>query len=184
MTVSLPHDWFPEPLPSNVTIGPRSWVYSAFAFIHHRSVRPEGVRIGADSGIYNGTFFELGPSGEVRIGDFCTLVGAIICTNRRVEIEDFAFIAHEVTIADEGVAAAPFSTEFKSDTALPDLCVRVGRNAWVGARAVLVAPASIGEGAIIGAGAVVDFEVPPYAVVAGNPGRVVGWARPKDVDDV
>jgi acetyltransferase-like isoleucine patch superfamily enzyme len=36
---------------------------------------------------------------------------------------------------------------------------------------------SIGEGAIVGAGAVVDFEIPPFAIVAGNPARIVGWAK-------
>jgi acetyltransferase-like isoleucine patch superfamily enzyme len=38
---------------------------------------------------------------------------------------------------------------------------------------VLLAGAQIGDGAIVGAGAVVDFEVPPGAVAAGNPARIV-----------
>jgi len=56
--------------------------------------------------------------------------------------------------------------------------VRVGRNAWVGTRAVLLGGADLGEGASVGAGAVVDFPVPEYGGVAGNPARVVGQARP------
>jgi acetyltransferase-like isoleucine patch superfamily enzyme len=43
---------------------------------------------------------------------------------------------------------------------------------------VLLPGARLGDGVIVGAGAVVDFEVPPYAVVAGNPARIVSWARP------
>jgi acetyltransferase-like isoleucine patch superfamily enzyme len=54
----------------------------------------------------------------------------------------------------------------------------IGDDAWVGTRAVILAGARLGTGVIVGAGAVVDFEVPPYAIVAGNPARVVGWARP------
>jgi acetyltransferase-like isoleucine patch superfamily enzyme len=36
---------------------------------------------------------------------------------------------------------------------------------------------TIGEGAVIGTATFVDFDVPPFAIVAGNPSRVVGWAR-------
>jgi acetyltransferase-like isoleucine patch superfamily enzyme len=57
--------------------------------------------------------------------------------------------------------------------------VAIGRNAWIGARAILLGGADIGEGAIVGAGAVVDFPVPAFAIVAGNPARVVGSAPPK-----
>ena len=55
----------------------------------------------------------------------------------------------------------------------------IGTNAWIGARAVLLDAACIGEGANVGAAAVVDFEVPPYTVVVGNPGRVVSRVRSK-----
>ena len=68
--------------------------------------------IGNDSGVYNGSFFDLGPEGEVEIGNYCTLVGAIICSNRRIVIHDYVFIAHEVTLADNafGVPFAATST--------------------------------------------------------------------------
>jgi acetyltransferase-like isoleucine patch superfamily enzyme len=177
----LEHDWFPEPLPANVIIGERSWLYSSFAFLHYHSQRPYGVRIGHSSGVYHGTFFELGPSGEVEIGDYCAVVGAIFCTNHRVDIKDYAFIAHEVVIADS-FAAMPLmcsgSLEPRPISDPPAVAIVIGENAWIGARAILLSGARIGEGAIVGAAAVVDFEVPDYAVVAGSPARVVGWAKP------
>jgi acetyltransferase-like isoleucine patch superfamily enzyme len=176
--VLLPHDWFPRPLPANVVIGPRSWLYSSFAFVHCRSRRPWAVRIGHDSGLYVGTYFELGCNGEVEIGNYCTIVGAVIRTDHRVVIEDYALVSHDVVIADSFAAPPPEST---GDAGLPPepwlVSVAVRRNAWVGTRAVLLRGADVGEGAIVGAGAVVDFLVPAYAVVAGNPARVVGWAR-------
>ncbi len=167
----LEHDWFPRPLPENVRLGERTWVYSAYAFLHYASKRPCGVRIGSNSGIYHGTFFELGPEGEVEIGDFCTLVGATIVTNRRVVIEDYAFIAHEVVIADTFASAPSCATPPEGAS------IRIGRNSWIGARAVLLAGAELGEGAVIGAAAVVDFAVPPFAIAAGNPARIVGETR-------
>jgi acetyltransferase-like isoleucine patch superfamily enzyme len=177
-TVTLPHDWFPRPLPPNVEIGERSWLYSSFAFLHCRSRRPYAVRIGHDSGLYLGTFFDLGPAAELEVGDFCTVVAAVIRTDRRVVIGDYAFIAHDVVIADT-FAAVPPSPGRGDEAAEQAVSVRVGRNAWVGTRAVLLAGTDIGEGAIVGAGAVVDFPVPAFAIVAGNPGQVVGWSRPR-----
>jgi acetyltransferase-like isoleucine patch superfamily enzyme len=176
----LEHDWFPRPLPDNVVIGERSWCYSSYAFLHYRSRRPCGVRVGHHSGIYHGTFFDLGPEGEVEIGNYATLVGAIICTNGRITIGHYAFLAHEVLLSDEFAARppeAPASQSPIADLSSRAPVVSVGVNCWIGARAVLLSGCRLGEGAIVGAAATVDFEVPPYAIVAGNPARVVGWAK-------
>jgi acetyltransferase-like isoleucine patch superfamily enzyme len=169
---TLDHDWFPRPLPSNVTLDERTWCYSSFAFLHHRSQRPEAVRVGRDTGIYNGTFFDLGPDGEVTIGDYCTLVGAIIATNRRVTIGDYCFLAHEVVLADDTFATPAHGTPGDRQPG-----ITLADNCWVGARAVLLAGTRIGEGSVVGAAAVVRQEVPPFTIVAGNPARVVGQVR-------
>lgn len=163
---SLSHDWFPAPLPGNVTIGERSWLYSSFAFLHSRSRRPEQVAIGHDTGIYNPSFFDLGEEGEVHIGNFCTLVAVTISTNSRVVIGDYSFLAHDVVLADS-FAATPAPAGNSG-------AIVIESNAWIAARAVLLGGAYIGEGSIVGAFAVVDFKVPPYSIVAGNPARVVG----------
>ena len=168
-TNNLEHDWFPKPLPENVVIGERSWLYSSFSFLHYQSRRPCGVRIGHDTGIYHGTFFDLGPDGEVEIGNYCALVGAIISTNAKVVIGDYSFISHEVVFADS-FAPKPFETDppTKGGTV-----ISLGENCWIGARAILLAGSRIGDNAVVGAASVIDFDVPPGATVAGNPARVV-----------
>ncbi len=179
--ITLPHDWFPRSLPANVILGERNWLHSAYAFLHYCSRRPSGLRVGHDTGIYIDTFFDLGPAGEVEIGNYCTLAGPIICTNGRIVIGDYALISQEVVIADS-FAAVPCWTESEDSDRDPEgsrTRVVLGENVWVGMRAVLLAGARLHDGVIVGAGSVVDFEVPPYAVVAGNPARVVGWARPE-----
>jgi len=55
--------------------------------------------------------------------------------------------------------------------------VVIGDRAWIGYRALILPGVTIGEGAVVGAGAVVTRDVPPYAIVAGNPARVVGERR-------
>ena len=173
----LEHDWFPVPLPANVIIGERSWLYSSFAFLHYRSERPCGVSIGHDTGIYDGSYFELGKFGEVEIGDFCTLNGLVISTNGRVRIGDYVLIAQDVVIADSFAAVPPVETPGEGESPGADE-IAIDDDAWIGSRSILLPGARIGAGAIVGAAAVVDFDVPPYAIVAGNPANIVGWAHP------
>lgn len=58
--------------------------------------------------------------------------------------------------------------------------VRIEDNVWIGSRVIIVPGVSIGEGAVIGAGAVVSHDVPPCAVVGGNPAKVIKY-RNKEV---
>lgn len=60
--------------------------------------------------------------------------------------------------------------------------VTIGNDVWIGHNAtVMPSVRSIGDGAVIGTGAVVTRSVPPYAIVAGHPARVVGHRFPPDV---
>jgi maltose O-acetyltransferase len=53
--------------------------------------------------------------------------------------------------------------------------VRIEDDVWIGARVIILSGVKIGKGAIIGAGAVVTKDVPPYAICAGNPARVIKY---------
>lgn len=52
--------------------------------------------------------------------------------------------------------------------------VHIGRDVWVGASTVILSGIRIGEGSVIGAGAVVTGDIPPFSIAVGNPARVVG----------
>jgi len=66
---------------------------------------------------------------------------------------------------EDGFAPADLRAGYRGDTI-------VGNDVWIGREAMILPGARIGDGAIVGARAVVSGEVPPYAVVVGNPGRV------------
>ena len=51
----------------------------------------------------------------------------------------------------------------------------IGSDVWVGTNAVLLTGVSVGHGAIVGANSFVNADVPPYAIYAGSPGKVVGY---------
>ena len=57
----------------------------------------------------------------------------------------------------------------------------IGNDVWVGLRVTIIAGVTIGNGAIIGAGSVVTHDVPPYAIVAGVPAKVVKYRFPEEV---
>ena len=58
--------------------------------------------------------------------------------------------------------------------------VKIGNDVWIGARVIILPAVTVGDGAIIGAGAVVTHDVPPYAVVAGAPARILRFRFDKD----
>jgi acetyltransferase-like isoleucine patch superfamily enzyme len=175
-SIHLEHDWFSLPVPDNVRLGTKSWLHSAFAFAHYLSRAPIGVRVGSDTGLYAGTFFDLGPEAEIEIGNYCSIVGAIFATNGRVVIGDFALIAHEVVIADTHWPRPGLRQPEAAQARMPQApasSIEIASNVWIGTQAIILGNVRIGQGAIIGAGTVVTQDVPPFTLCAGNPMRII-----------
>ena len=85
-----------------------------------------------------------------------------------IYIGDNTLIGHQVVFATINHDEDPYkraSMFFKP--------IHIGKNVWIGAHATILPGVNIGDGAIIGAGAVVTKDVEPYTVVAGVPGRVI-----------
>ena len=59
--------------------------------------------------------------------------------------------------------------------------IYIGNDVWIGLRAVIMGGVHIGNGAIVAAGAVVTRDVPPYAVVGGNPAKVLKYRFPREI---
>jgi acetyltransferase-like isoleucine patch superfamily enzyme len=184
---TLPWDWHPETIPANVAIDETAYVESSFSFHHFRSEATVGMSIGRGSAIYDGTMFDVGPCGRVTIGDFALIHGARMICDAAVEVGDYALISWNVVLADTyRFPIDPVARRHELEALplrRPRVCagsgearpVRVGSNAWIGFDVCVLPGVTIGDGAIIGARSVVADNVPPYAVAAGNPARVVRW---------
>jgi acetyltransferase-like isoleucine patch superfamily enzyme len=191
---SLPWDWYPGVLPENVVVDETAYVETSFSFHLYRSAEPVGVHIGRGASTYLGTMFDVGPRGRVRLGDFALVHGARIVCDEEVEIGDYALISWNVVLMDTyrvplepearraELERVPFRRPrcLAAGSARP---VRVGANVWIGFDSCVLPGVRIGRGAVVGARSVVTEDVPPYAVVAGNPARVIRRLDPEGGDD-
>jgi UDP-2-acetamido-3-amino-2,3-dideoxy-glucuronate N-acetyltransferase len=134
--------------------GTRIW-----AFAH---VLP-GARIGADCNICDHTFVE----NDVVIGDRVTLKSGVFLWDG-VRLEDDVFVGPNVAFTND---LAPQSN--RPPERHPITIVRAG--ASLGANATILPGVTIGQHALVGAGAVVTRDVPAYAVVVGNPARIIRY---------
>lgn len=125
---------------------------------------------------------------QLEIGRFCSiaddvyfLCGAGIHTVADVStfpLVDHLFDAQEqVTIGGERRTAA----EWNAQMAYSRGPIRVGNDVWIGMRATIQSGVTIGDGAVIMAGAVITKDVPPYAIVGGVPGRVIRYRFAPDI---
>ncbi|MBB5480255.1 acyltransferase [Micromonospora parathelypteridis] len=102
----------------------------------------------------------------------------LMAARARIRIGDNVMFGPEVTIRGgnhriDQVGVPMIAVDKDPDDETHDRGVVIGDDVWVGTRAVILHGVTIGRGAVIGAGAVVTRSVPPYAVAAGNPARVI-----------
>lgn len=118
-----------------------------------------------------GTFVEIQKG--ARIGARCKIsTHTFICEG--VTIGDGVFVGHNVTFVNDAYPRAVNESgdlQGEEDWTLQETIVEDG--ASIGSGAVILGDLTIGRGALVGAGSVVTRSVPPHAVVAGNPARVL-----------
>lgn len=143
----------PQALVESDQIGAHTRIW---AFAH---VLP-GAKIGAEANICDHTFLE----NDVVVGDRVTIKSGVYLWDG-LRVEDDVFIGPNATFTND-----PFPRS-KLYGNWPRTVLR--RGASIGANATILPGVTIGEEAMIGAGAVVLDDVPPRAVVVGNPARVL-----------
>ncbi|HEY8158383.1 MAG TPA: acyltransferase [Methylobacter sp.] len=145
--------------------------------IHHPDlVNLYGCRVGASSKI--GAFVEIQKG--VSVGAKCKISShSFVCEG--VDIEDGVFIGHGVMFTNDIYPRAVTPEgELQTEADWQVIKTHVKARASIGSNATILCGITIGEGALIGAGAVVTRDVPDYAIVAGVPARVVGDARVRE----
>ena len=151
-------------------------------FAHETAVIDQGVEIGTGTKIWH---FSHIMTGSV-IGENCNL-GQNVVVSPEVTLGNNVKVQNNVSIytgviCEDDVFLGPsmvFTNVINPRSAIKRreeyLKTVVGKGATIGANATIVCGNDIGSFAFIGAGAVITKEVPPYALIVGNPGKQVGW---------
>lgn len=105
---------------------------------------------------------------RLRIGSYTSLaLGATFLLGGEHPLDRVTTFPHRVVmgLADPGTDGFP----------KPSADTVVGSDVWIGANALILAGTQIGDGAVVAGGAVVTRDVPPFAIVGGNPARVIRY---------
>ena len=149
---------------NSIGFGTRIW---AFAHILSEAI------IGVDCNICDGVFVE----NKVIIGNRVTIKNGVQLWDG-VTLEDDVFIGPNVTFTND---------IFPRSKCYPEkfLTTLICSGASIGANATILPGLIIGKSAMVGAGAVVTQSVPPFAIVVGNPARIIGYVNtPQSKDDL
>ena len=132
-----------------------------------------GCEIGDETKV--GAFVEI--QKNARVGKRCKISShTFICEG--VEIEDNVFVGHSVTfINDSYPRATTAEGELQTEADWKVEVTRVCKGASIGSGSTILSNVTIGENAIIGAGSVVTKDVPPNAIVAGNPAKFLRFVE-------
>lgn len=164
-------------------------VFYHTASIDNAQRRADSIQIGTDC-ILQGQLFVFAHGGSIRIGNHCFIgENTRIWSGSNVSIGDRVLISQDVNIFDNDTH--PFdpverhkhyvaikNAGHPADIDLGDRPVRIEDDAWIAAKAIVLKGVTIGRGAVVAAGSVVTKDVPPNAIVAGNPARVIRKLEP------
>lgn len=158
------------------------------------------LTIGDDNIIGSSFIFE-SKEGEVVIGNNCCILGCTFISHSSIKIGNYVHVAWGTCIYDHD-SHSPNPLHRRKDNKDELECIRKGFNfiqtkdwsvvnskpikieddVWIGMNSVIFSGITIGRGAIIGAGSYVRMNIPPYAVVIGNPAKIIGFvANPEDI---
>lgn len=119
---------------------------------------PERISVGDNVSLGSRCHLWAGPSsGRIVIGDNCLFGPEVIITAANYRFNDGTPVTRQL---------------------MDEADVAIGNDVWLGARAIVLPGVTIGDGAIVGAAAVVTRSIPPGAIVAGQPARIIGQRAP------
>lgn len=149
----------------------RPFVGRPFRYWRIFLLRCFGAKIGKHCSIYANT--HIWAPWNLTLGDYVAIgPGVELYAVNKISIGSV------VTISQRAFLCTASHDITRLDRPLTHLPITIHDGAWICAQAFVGPGVTVGEGAIVAARAVVTRDVPPWAIVAGNPARIVGWRKP------
>lgn len=147
----------------------------AIAAVSHNIIIGSGSTFGRGTVLWAPNRLTIGDN--VYIGKYCTLQvdgkignGCVIANN----VGLIGKYDHDFSVIGKMIKDAPWIGEKDYNYKGLDKQVIVEEDVWIGFGSVILSGVKVGRGSIVAAGSVVTKDVPPYAIVAGNPAKIVG----------
>jgi acetyltransferase-like isoleucine patch superfamily enzyme len=192
----IPDDWYPCGLPSNIVLGKDVYIDSSYGFAALDSEESCALTVGDASGVYDRAALIVGRRGRVTVGAFTVLNGTYVICDDRVDIGAHCLLSWGVVITDNWFGESASRAERRSalvkaaeDPLRHAPAVGTPRpvvledNVWVGFDAVILPGVTLGRGCVVGSRSVVSEDVPAYAIVAGDPARIIRYLEPDDTTE-
>ena len=113
---------------------------------------------------------------QIVIGNNVGMSGAVISSMTSIKIGNNVLIGSGVLITDND--AHPINPIHRNnESKILTAPIEIKDDVFIGARSIILKGVTIGNGAVVGAGSVVAKDVPDFAIVAGNPAKVIGDSR-------
>ena len=163
-----------------------SYLYSKFFKIILQGKSIRNSRIDKTAKIYSGTEFYdssigrhsyIGYNSEIHscdIGAFCSIANGLIVGGAKHPLD---WVSTSPVFYEVGGGTG---SHLGSNKIEPLKRTSIGNDVWIGSRVIIMQGLKIGTGAVIGAGSVVTKDVPPYAIVAGCPARIIKYRFDED----
>lgn len=107
------------------------------------------------------------PQAKLKIGSYCSIAS---------NVQIFLGGGHRT----DWISTYPFPAFYESASHIENYCttkgdVIIGNDVWLCANCIILSGVTIGDGAVVANGAIVTKDVPPYAIVGGNPAKLIRW---------
>lgn len=168
---------FAKPLPRSYSRWGGSLFKAFRAFVGRRLLAQCGDRVNIEHGATFGRGDKIWLGHDSDLGIDCDLRG-------EVHIGNYSFMGPEVIIWTTNHRIDRLDIPMMHQGTTPEQPVWIGNDVWIGTRAILLAGVHVGDHAVVAAGAVVTKDVPEWAIVGGNPARVIRYRnQPRETEE-
>jgi acetyltransferase-like isoleucine patch superfamily enzyme len=193
----LADDWFDKGIPANIRLSDQGYIATSYCFWGVHSSEGTVVRFGKGCGCYDNSSFLVNNGAVFEAGDFNMFNGCTFVCSRQISIGNHCMFAWGSAITDSWLSERNEKSSDRKNIlrsfvgepclawplGLESLPVTIHDNVWVGFDAVIMPGVTLGRGCVIGSKSVITSDVPPYAIVVGNPARIIKYLDENDTED-